>query len=274
MTPENGSEYARGENIEVYVNASDEDDDIAEVRLYLDGFGITSILTFPFSYTLETAELEVGTHSLKAEVIDGSGKEAENDVSFVITTGLPEVETLQPVFLSNNSVIVGGTIIDDGGGTILEAGILSSKVPYGGEGTQEVSAEVHDSVFSVTLTNLEHITYYITAFAENEGGRSYGEQVSFTVPIPPIIEILEPSQASTFTQGDTIEIHVNATDEDGSIEEVRYYINTRPVAASDVFPYTVEYSTAGLSIGMHFLKVEAEDNSGIKSEDEVYFLIH
>jgi len=185
VTPEDGSEYARGENIEVYIEASDEDGDIAEVRLYLDGLGISSITPFPYSFTLETTELEVGTHSLEAEVVDDLGEESEIDVSFVITTGLPIVETLQPVSVSVDDVIVGGTIIDDGGGTISEAGILWGYEPYDLAGNNERNAEVSNSIFTITLMNMAYSTIYVTAFAENEKGRSFGEELVFTaLPLP------------------------------------------------------------------------------------------
>jgi hypothetical protein len=274
VAPENGSEYSRGDDIQVYIEATDDDGEIAEVRLYLNGIGISSVNIFPYNFTLATAELEVGTYSLKAEVSDDTGKEAESEVSFSLTTGLPIVETLQPVSVSFDAMVVGGTIIDDGGGTISEAGILWSNMPYDVTGEHELIAEVSNSTFSITLTNLEYTTYYVTAFAENESGRSFGEQVSFSVPAPPYCEILEPSQGSVYAQGDTIEIHVSATDEDGRIEEVRYYVDSKPVAARGSFPYIINYPTAGLIVGTHILKVEAEDNSGIKSEDAVTFVIN
>ena len=184
VTPEDGSEYVRGEDIEVYVEATDEDGEIVEVRLYLDGLGISSTGTFPYVFTLETAEMEVGTYLLGAEAIDDLGEATEIDVGFVITTGLPQVETLEPALIGVNAVIAGGTIIDEGGGTILEAGFLWGRVPYDMAGKQEVSAEVHDGNFLTILTNLEYTTYYITAYAENESGRSFGEELSITVPIP------------------------------------------------------------------------------------------
>ena len=274
VTPENNSEYSRGDSIQVYVKANDDDGEIAEIRFYLDGIGISSINAFPYYYTLETSKLEIGTHSLKVEAFDDSGKDAESDVSFLITTGLPKVETLQPVIVSADAVIVGGTIINDGGGTISEAGILWSNEPYAVDGKHEVNAEVGNSTFSITLTDLEYTTYYVTAFAENESGRSFGEQVSFSVPLPPECEILEPSEGSAYSQGDNIEIQVRATDEDGRIEEVRYYIDSKPVASSDSFPYIITYSTAGLSVGVHTLKAEAEDDSGNQTEDTVNFRIN
>jgi len=91
VAPENGSVYSRGDDIQVYIEATDEDGEIAEVRLWLDGIGISSVNHFPYIFTLVTAELEVGTYSLKAEAFDDEGDDAEYDVSFSITTGLPIV---------------------------------------------------------------------------------------------------------------------------------------------------------------------------------------
>jgi hypothetical protein len=183
LTPENGSEYQRGEPIEVYIKASD-DRGIDEVRLYLNGIGISSMSEFPYSYTLETIDLEIGNHSLKAEIIDNMGKEAQTDVGFTITTGLPVVETLQPILISENAAMAAGVIIDDGGGTISKTGILWSNVPYNASGAQVRNTELKDSIFSVILSNLDYTNYYVTAFAENENGRAYGEEIGFNVPEP------------------------------------------------------------------------------------------
>lgn len=183
ISPENGSEYQRGEEIEVYIKATD-DRGINEVRLYLDGIGIASMPDFPYSYTIDTEGFEIGSHSLKAEVMDNLGKESDADVSFTINSGLPIVETLQPVLIAENAVIAGGTLLDDGGGTVTATGILWNIVPYDVAGSQTYNAQMQDNTFTVRLSGLDYITYYATAFAENESGRTYGEELSITVPVP------------------------------------------------------------------------------------------
>lgn len=272
--PEEGSEYLRGDTIQVYVNAHDDDGEIAEVKLYVDGIGVFSTGVFPYTYPLETAKLEVGTHYLKAEAFDNSGKEAESEKSFLIAAGLPTVRTLQPVLVLSNDLIVGGTIINDGGGTISQAGIMWSNDPYDVIGNNELIVEVNDKTFATTLTDLEYNTYYVTAFAENESGRSYGEIVDYSIPAPPVCEILLPLEGAGYPQGDSIDILVNATDQDGIIREVRIYVDAIPVAASSDFPYAFKYASAGLSIGLHTVRAEAEDDSGIHSEDTANFLIN
>lgn len=273
--PENGSEYSRGDTIEVYVNAIDDDGEIAEVRFFLDGVGIYSVEVFPYVYSLETADLELGTHQLKAEAFDNSRKDAKSEISFVLSAGLPKVRTLQPFqTLSGNDMIVGGTIIDDGGGTISQAGIMWSHEPYDVIGKNETVATVNNNTFTTTITNLEYSTYYVVAFADNESGRSYGEVASITIPAPPVCEILEPTEGAVYPQGDTINILVNATDEDGLIRQVRVYVDSKPVAASTDFPYAFIYPSAGLSIGLHVLRAVAEDDSGLQSDDTANFLIN
>jgi len=82
-------------------------------------------------------------------------------------------------------VIVGGNIIDDGGGTISEAGILWDYEPYDLAGNNERNAEVTNNTFTITLPDMAYSTFYVTAFAENEKGRSYGEELVFTArPLP------------------------------------------------------------------------------------------
>jgi hypothetical protein len=141
------------------------------------------------------------------------------------------------------------------------------------EGSNKQVAEIVNNTFTVTLTNLDHRLHYIAAYAENENGRAMGNIVDITIPALPECEILEPDDGSVFVRGDSITVLVSATDEDGIIAAVRAYVDSKPVAYDDQFPYTFPYATAGLSIGNHTLKVEAEDNEGLRSEDAVSFSI-
>jgi len=243
--------------------------------MYLDGVGIYSTDVFPYAYLLETADLEIGSHQLKAEAFDNSRKDARSEISFSITSGLPKVTTLQPYqAVSGSDLIAGGTIKDDGGGTISKAGINWSFDPYDVIGYNEVVAEVHNNTFSATLTSVQYKTYYIVAFAENESGRSYGETVSITIPSPPVCEILEPTEGAVFPQGDTVNILVNAYDEDGLIRQVRVFVDSKPVAAGVDFPYAFIFPTKGVSVGLHTLRAVAEDDSGLQSDDTANFLVN
>ena len=188
---------------------------------------------------------------------------------------MPKVATLQPYYdLIENDLIVGGTITGDGGGTISKAGFFWSHTPYDVIGKNEIDADVVNNGFTATIPDLEYKIYYVAAFAENETGTAYGEVVNITIPAPPVCEIMEPLEGAVYPQGDTINILVNATDEDGSIRQVRIYVDSKPTASSTDFPYLFAYPTAGLSIGLHTLRAVAEDDSGLQSVDTANFLIN
>ncbi len=277
IKPLDGSEYTRGESVQVYIEASDDNGTVDEVRFYLDSFGIQSVAGFPYSFELATDEMGVGRHHLKAEAIDNSGKQTEATVSFVINSELPQVETAQPVSITVDSAEVGGVILDSGGGTISSSGVIWGDRPYEGSGFQEVTTDVTDGPFSITLSNLGYDTYYVLAFAENEAGRTYGEQVSFTTlppeNTPPLCEIISPIEGSEFVLGANIEIIANVTDEEADIQQVRFYLDRIPIASRAAVPYSHTFTTEGMSLGPHSIRVEAYDNYGEQSIDSLSFSI-
>ena len=92
----------------------------------------------------------------------------------------PTVSTTSAVEITANSAIVGGNVTDDGGSPITEQGI------YYGTFAQPQSSGVKFQVgnqqgeFSTTLTGLNPSTkYFFTAYATNEKGTSFGEELNF-----------------------------------------------------------------------------------------------
>lgn len=87
----------------------------------------------------------------------------------------------------------------------------------------------------------------------------------------PTCSITSPLQNTVFTEGDTFNINVDADDEDGTIAEVRFYIDNIGIGSDSDFPYTCEYSTPVLCSGNHFLKIRAKDNEGEEHTDSIAF---
>ena len=99
---------------------------------------------------------------------------------------LPEVSTIAATDIAKTSAVVGGSINSDGGGEITAKGVCwgTEEFPttYGNK-TNEGSGS---SSFSSILDSLdEATTYYARAYAENEAGVKYGEQISFTTLYTP-----------------------------------------------------------------------------------------
>jgi len=85
----------------------------------------------------------------------------------------------------------------------------------------------------------------------------------------PDCSMASPVQNAIFEIGDTVIISADATDEDGTISEVRFYIDDTGVGSDKDFPYEYHWYTLGLEGGDYSLKVMVLDNEGGSCEEEV-----
>ena len=90
----------------------------------------------------------------------------------------PTVTTAEVTEITTTTAIVGGTITDAGNGTIEECGICYKT---GNEEWTCISIAAENNAFSIALTDLTpNTTYTVRAYATNEEGTGYGEEVNFT----------------------------------------------------------------------------------------------
>ena len=142
---------------------------------------VTAMMENPFTYDL--TELEEGhTYAYQAYAKNGESEllgtvvEFTTDVQIIITA--PTVTTAEVTEITTTTATVGGTITDAGNGTITESGICYKT---GDEDWTCVALEATENAFSTTLTELTpNTTYIVRAYATNEEGTGYGEEVSFT----------------------------------------------------------------------------------------------
>ncbi len=102
-----------------------------------------------------------------------------------VSTAFESIPVLYTVDVSNlgpTSATSGGIVLSEGGSDIIEFGVVISQSPSPtlSAGTVVTATEIANGVFSVEVSGLTAgETYYIRAWARNNVGTGYGQQVSF-----------------------------------------------------------------------------------------------
>jgi len=144
-----------------------------------DGNGSTA-------YTSDLTGLTASTtYYVRAYATNSVGTAYGNEVTFatgevtgaVLTT--TEVNTVTSV-----SAIAGGNITDTGGGTITERGICWGTSANPTIAGNKITSGTGPGIFTGTLTGLTNgTTYYYRAYATNDSGTTYGQELHFITPV-------------------------------------------------------------------------------------------
>lgn len=89
----------------------------------------------------------------------------------------------------------------------------------------------------------------------------------------PNCEISSPLEGENITHGTIVNFSVNASDPDGSIREVRFYIDGNHRHTDKTYPYAYEWYTGDDLPSQQVLKSTAIDNEGSSASDEVSITI-
>ena len=118
---------------------------------------------------------------VRAFVTYSGGTVYGEEKSFTIKKlSVPTVTTTSPTDIAYTSATVGGNVTSDGAGTVSERGVCysTSANPTTSDNVEKSGSGVGN--YTVDLYGLsDGTTYYVRAYAINEKGTSYGEELSF-----------------------------------------------------------------------------------------------
>lgn len=146
------------------------------------------------SFSSQLNELTINTkYFVKAYATNKIGTSLGNEISFSTAQGdLPVVNTYEASEVTMNSAICGGEIADDGGYSITARGICWNTIgnPTLEDNSREIGAGTGS--FDTQLTGLtKRTTYYVRAYATNNLGLNYGNQIIFTTSDLPSVSTVE-----------------------------------------------------------------------------------
>lgn len=134
------------------------------------------------SFTCNLTGLSAGTtYYVRAYATNNQGTSYGQQISFKTSTyGLPTVSTSDATNISYTSATCGGNVTADGGQTITARGVCYSTSQNPTISNNKVQSGSGKGSFTCDLTGLSAgTTYYARAYATNNQGTSYGQQVSF-----------------------------------------------------------------------------------------------
>jgi len=146
------------------------------IDLYIDGEKMEALSSTPEeNWVKQVYEFDKGTHEFKWEA---NGALKYLDAITFAPSVLATVTTKDNFYIGGLSVLVGGTVTNNGNSAILSRGVcwsvhenptISDNTKYAGAGTGD---------FNAWLKFDPNTTYFIRSFVINRVGTSYGKQVS------------------------------------------------------------------------------------------------
>ena len=241
-----------GTSFTIQATASDLAGTVTNVEFLADGAVLGSDATSPYSFSW--SGVAPGAHALTAVAWDNDG---------VCTTSTPVNVTVayQPPTVSISSPAQDATVgtaftisatASDSDGTVTNVEFLADGAVLGSDAT---------SPYSFSWSGVAPGAHALTAVAwDNDGVCTTSATVNVTAAYqPPTVSISSPAQGATV--GTSFTISANASDTDGTVTNVAFYLDNalRGNDASSPFSQAV----TGVAVGSHTLKAVAWDSTGL-----------
>jgi hypothetical protein len=215
---------------------------------------------------------------LRAYLTNSSGTFYGNQKNFTTSPILPTVTTAPVTNLTSTNAVSGGSVSSDGGATVTTRGLCWSTTPNPTISNNNTTNGTGIGVFISNLTSLTPNTiYYLRAYAINSVGTSYGNELTFTTLVSPILPIVVTTPITNIIST-KVTIGGNILSDGGetvSFRGVCWGIGTNPTISDN---YTTDGNGTGIFvsniIGMtantiYYVRAYAVNSVGISYGNEV-----
>jgi regulation of enolase protein 1 (concanavalin A-like superfamily) len=259
--PSANATYNAPASMIVTAAASDSDGTVSRVDIYQGSTLLKSDTTVP--YSVKWNDVGPGTYQLTAVARDNDGA---TKTSTAVTVTVRSASN-QPPSVSISSPASGASFTapaniaiqaatSDSDGRVTRVEFYRGTTLIGSDST---------SPYSVTWTGAPVGTYTLTAKAfDEDGGSRTSSGVSVSVRSAqnqlPTVSITSPSTGATFTAPASVTINATASDADGTVAGVDFYVGSQLFATDTTSPYSASWTN--VAAGSYSLTARARDNSG------------
>ena len=240
------------------VGAVSDDTGISYLMLFVDGGLRGATATPPWSFSLDTAQIGGGAHTLQLKAIDSASNSA---ASAVVTIN---VDVLPPT-VAITSPAGGGTVrglVDVTASASDANGVAAVELAVDGTLRETVTAAPY--LFHLDTTTLADGLHSVAATAVDRAGNRQTDAISLRFDnTPPAGAIVQPL-AGAVVRG-TVSVAVTASDEAGTVASVEFLVDGVARATASTAPFGWSWDTAADPEGAHTLTARLTDGLGNQS---------
>ncbi|MCK7595879.1 glycosyl hydrolase family 18 protein [Microbulbifer sp. CAU 1566] len=171
--------------------------------------------------------------------------------------------TAGSTFSENDSVVFSASASDEDGEVtsvafFLDGALVATDTAAPWQATWTAAAGEHSLTAQIT---------------DNDNLSTTTAPVTFTVeedivigPFAPEVSITAPANGSSHTTGDSLTITASASDSDGTVSQVAFYVDGSLIATDTSAPYSTEWTAA--TVGNHTISAVATDNDDLEGSAE------
>ena len=261
-SPSNGAAIITGTTVTVNANAADANGSVTGVQFFLNGVSIGTDNTAPYSATFVAA---TGTQTITAVATDNDC--ASTTSSAVVVTVAPN--QAPTITLSAPTTAIAGTTVtftataSDVDGSVAQVQFFVNNVSVGIDNT---------APYSVTYTTTLGSNQQVRAVAtDNLGltGNSNVVNMNVLANVPPTCSLTSPLAGSSFIAPAVITVSASASDSDGSVTQVEFFVNNVSIGIDATAPYSVAYTSTP---GTKAFKAVATDSNGATTTSNIVSL--
>ncbi len=220
-SPTQGATFTAGSTINIAANASDTDGTISRVEFYNGNTMLSEDTSAPYSYSW--ANVAEGSYTITVKAFDNENGEGSSSVSIIVNGSGSSCTA--PAYVPGQ-VYTGGDIVSYQGNEYKAKWWTQNNDP---------------------VTNRENVWELIGPCSGGGGGNG-----------APTVSITSPTSGQSFVENTNITINANASDTDGTISNVEFYVDGNMIEQDNSAPYTVNWIA---TLGGHNITAKATDNA-------------
>ncbi|UKM65389.2 Ig-like domain-containing protein [Flavobacteriaceae bacterium GSB9] len=254
-SPSEGAQYLIGSDVTINASAADTDGDVAQVEFFVDGESIGVDTTSPYSVNWTIGD---GNYSLTAVATDDDLVTTTSTAVSVTGSALPNtpptVSITNPI---NGSSYDEGTIVSvaataaDVDGSVSQVEFFANGVSIGVDNVSPYSVNWTIGVggYSLTAVATDDDLATTTSIAVLTTGNA--------IPKSPTVSITSPADGSSYDEGTSVSITASASDSDGNVTQVEFFVDGVSLGIDSTSPYSVNWT---IGTGSFSLTAVATDN--------------